>query len=286
MLTFMSRIQNSGIHPTAVISVDAQIAEGVCIGPYVVIGEEVEIGEGTLIGPHTVIEGPTVIGRNNEIIGQSTIGTIPQDLKYTGERSFLYIGDQNIIREFVTVNRGTEGGGGKTTILNGNLLMTGVHIAHDCHVGDGTILANSATLAGHVEVGDYSTIGAFSGVHQFCRVGAHAFIGGYSVLTRDALPFVRTVGHRNQAKIYGINGLGLKRRGFSTKRIEILKQSYRWLFNKGLILKDAIGKIREVGLENKDSRLLIEFIETAERGIVGEPGASSSEYSKARNNRR
>lgn len=282
----MSRIHNSEIHPTAVISADAQIAEGVCIGPYVVIGEEVEIGKGTLIGPHTVIEGPTVIGKNNQIIGQSTIGTIPQDLKYRGERSFLYIGDQNIIREFVTVNRGTEGGGGKTTISNGNLLMTGVHIAHDCHVGDGTILANSATLAGHVEVGDFSTIGAFSGVHQFCRVGANAFIGGYSVLTRDALPFVRTVGYRNQTKIYGINGLGLKRRGFSTKRIEMLKQSYRWLFNKGLILKDAIDKIRGVGLENKDTGLLLEFIETAERGFVGEPGASGSEYSKARNNRR
>ena len=277
----MSKLQSSEIHPTAVISADARIAEGVCIGPYSVVGEEVQIGEGTVIGPHTVIEGPTVIGENNHILGQSSIGTIPQDLKYRGERSFLYIGDQNIIREFVTVNRGTEGGGGKTTILNGNLLMTGVHIAHDCSVGVGTILANSATLAGHVEISDYCTIGAFSGVHQFCRVGTHAFVGGYSVLTRDALPFVRTVGYRNQSKIYGINRLGLKRKGFSSQRIEVLRQSYRWLFNKGLVIEEAIDRIREAGLENEDSSLLIHFIETAERGFVREAGASGGEDPKA-----
>ena len=280
----MSRLQSSKIHPTAVVSVDARIAEGVCIGPYAVIGGEVQIGEGTVIGPHTVIEGPTVIGENNNIIGQSAIGTVPQDLKYRGERSFLYIGDQNIIREFVTVNRGTDEGGGKTTILNGNLLMTGVHIAHDCYVGEGTILANSATLAGHVEISDYCTIGAFSGVHQFCRVGAYAFVGGYSVLTRDALPFIKTVGYRSQAKIYGINSFGLSRKSFSTQRIEILKQSYRWLFNRGLVLREAIGRIREAGLENEDSSLLIHFIERAERGFVGETEASSSEDPKVGTN--
>ena len=256
------------IHKTAIVSQGAEIGRGVRIGPYAVIGDDVAIGEDTIIGPHSVIEGPTSIGSKNRILGQSAIGTIPQDLKYQAEETFLSIGDENVIREFVTINRGTAGGGGRTIIGNRNLLMTGVHIAHDCSVGQGAILANSATLGGHVEVGDDSTVGAFTGVHQFCRVGCHAFVGGYSVLTRDALPFVKTVGDRGQAKIYGINSVGLRRKGFSSQRVETLKKAYRWLFQKGLTVKVAIGKIREKKLEAEDVVRLIHFIETTERGFV------------------
>ena len=281
----MSVRQEIEIHPTAMISSDAVIGPGVRIGPYAVIGVRVEIGEETEIGPHAVIEGPTSIGKHNRIIGQAAIGTIPQDLKYRGEETFAEIGDNTIIREFVTINRGTEGGGGKTTIGDRNLLMTGVHVAHDCHVGTGAILANSATLAGHVEIADYSTVGAFSGVHQFCRVGTHAFVGGYSVLTRDALPFVKTVGYRNQAAIYGINGLGLKRRDFSPADIKTLKQAYRWLFQKGLKINEAVEKIKEGALESNEVKTLIRFIETAEKGFVKNSGEGGGEDSKIGSNR-
>ena len=282
----MAKTKKNEIHPTAVISPDAEISNDVGIGPYSVISGEVRIGEGTTVGPHTTIEGPTVIGRNNCITGQSAIGTDPQDLKYRGEKSSLYIGDDNIIREYVTVNRGTKGGGSKTSILDGNLLMTGVHIAHDCSVGNGIILANSATLAGHVEVADFSIVGAFCGVHQFCRVGNYAFVGGYSVLTRDALPFIKTVGQRNKSRLYGINSLGLRRKGFTNSRINILKRAYRWFFNRGLTLRDAIVKIRKSGLDSEDVELLIRFIETAERGFVREIGGRDLENEKTRSNRR
>lgn len=264
----MGEKQGREIHETAIVSPDAEIGEGVEIGPYAVIGDRVTIGEGTLIGPHTVIEGPTDIGQGNRIFGQSAIGTDPQDLKYQGEETTLSIGDLNIIREFVTINRGTGGGGGKTTIGNMNLLMTGVHIAHDCHVGQRNILANAATLAGHVDVEDDATVGAFSGVHQECRVGVHAFVGGYSVLTRDALPFVKTVGYRNQAKIYGINSLGLRRKKFSAKRIKALKEAYRLIFQKGLKLQEAIEAVRSEDLETEDVNALIEFVESSKRGFV------------------
>ncbi len=256
------------IHETAIISQGATIGRGVRIGPYSVIGDNVTIGKDTTIGPHSVIEGPTSIGINNFILGQSAIGTIPQDLKYNAEETSLSIGDENVIREFVTINRGTAAGGERTIIGNHNLFMTGVHIAHDCCIGQGVILANSATLGGHVEVGDDSTVGAFTGVHQFCRVGCHAFVGGYSVLTRDALPFVKTVGDRGHAKIYGINSIGLERKGFSPQRVEILKKTYRWLFQKGLTIKAAIRKIREEKLEAEDVVTLIHFIENTERGFV------------------
>jgi len=264
----MSQAHPCQIHPTAMVSPEVELAEGVQIGPYAVIGERVVIGQGTWVGPHAVIEGPTVIGKNNRIKGQSAIGTPPQDLKYKGEETFLEIGDENTIREFVTINRGTAGGGRRTTIGSHNLLMTGVHVAHDCHIGQQTILANSATLAGHVEIGNFSTIGAFSGVHQFCRVGLHAFIGGYSVLTRDALPFVKTVGSRNQAGIYGINSVGLGRRGFSKERIKALNQAYRWLFRKGLSLSEARQNIEDGGPLTEDVAVLLDFIDTSDRGFV------------------
>ncbi len=264
----MGQSQTPEIHATAIISPGATVAEGVQIGPYSVIGDEVVISEGSVLGSHVVIEGPTVLGKRNQIIGPCAIGTIPQDLKFKGERTTLSIGDDNIIREFVTINRGTSGGGGETTIGDGNLLMTGVHVAHDCHVGHRTILANSATLAGHVDVQDDSTVGAFSGVHQECRVGVHAFIGGYSVITRDALPFVKTVGCRNQARIYGVNALGLERSDFSLERVEALTRAYRWLFKKGLKIQEAVEAIGKEGIQTEDVTALIEFVQSSSRGFV------------------
>ena len=269
--------QTVSIHPTAIISPHATVGEGVQVGPYSVIGDEVSIGEESVLGPHVVIEGPTVIGKRNHITGHCAIGTIPQDLKFKGERTTLTIGEDNTIREFVTINRGTSGGGGATILRDGNLLMTGVHIAHDCHVGDRTILANSATLAGHVEVQDDSTVGAFSGVHQECRVGIHAFVGGYSVITRDALPFVKTVGYRNQARIYGINTLGLERRNFSSERIESLSRAYRWLFKKGLKIQEAVEAIEEDGVQTEDVRTLIQFVQSSARGFIRNESPSIEE---------
>ncbi|MEE2822797.1 MAG: acyl-ACP--UDP-N-acetylglucosamine O-acyltransferase [Acidobacteriota bacterium] len=264
----MGHGQTLSIHTTAIVSPNAKVSKGVSIGPYSVIGDEVEIGEGCVLGSHVVIEGPTIVGKRNHFIGQCSIGTTPQDLKFKGEKTTLTIGDDNVIREFVTINRGTLGGGSKTTMGDGNLLMTGVHIAHDCHLGHRIILANSATLAGHVEVHDDSTVGAFSGVHQDCRVGVHAFIGGYSVITRDALPFVKTVGYRNQANIYGINSLGLERRGFSSLRIKSLTNAYRWLFKKGLTVEEAVSAIEKEDVRTKDVNILIDFIQSSTRGCI------------------
>lgn len=256
------------VHPTAIVAPGANLGDGVLIGPYTVIGPGVSIGEQTTVGPHCIIEGDTRIGRNNRISGQSSIGSAPQDLKYHGEPTWLEIGDDNTIREFVTINRGTVGGRSKTSIGSHNLLMTGVHVAHDCLVGDHVIMANAATLAGHVDIGDFSTVGAFTGVHQFCRVGLHAFIGGYSVITRDALPFVKTVGDRNDAKTFDINSMGLERRGFSRERIDALKKAYRILVRKGLKAKEAVAQIRSDGLETEDVAVLINFVECSERGFI------------------
>jgi len=256
------------IHATALVAPGAVLGEGVCVGPYTIIGPSVRIGEQTNIGPHCVIEGDTRIGRDNRISGQSSIGSAPQDLKYRGEPTWLEIGDDNTIREFVTINRGTVGGRGKTRIGSHNLLMTGVHVAHDCLVGDHVIMANAATLAGHVDIADFSTVGAFTGVHQFCRIGLHAFIGGYSVITRDALPFVKTVGDRNDAKTYDINSIGLERRGFTRERIDALKKAYRILVRKGIKVKQAVELVRVQGLETDDVAVLISFIETSERGFI------------------
>ena len=257
------------IHPTALVSAAAVIGRGVTIEAYCVIGDEVVIGDGTFVGPHTRIEGPTTIGKNNRFIGQASIGTPPQDLKYKGERTVLEIGDGNTVREFVTINRGTGEGLEKTVIGSNNLLMTGVHIAHDCIVGNHVIMANSATLAGHVLIEDHSNIGAFTPVHQFCRVGAHAFIGGCSVITRDALPFVKTVGARGEANIYGINTIGLERKGFSKERISALKVAYRTLFHsKSISMKERIARVREAGPLLPDVELLLDFTESSERGIT------------------
>ncbi len=256
------------IHPTAQVSSGAQLGRAVTVGPFAVIGDGVVIGEETSVGPHTVLEGPTYLGKRNRIVGQSAIGTDPQDLKYQGEETSLHIGDENIIREFVTINRGTAQGGGKTTIGSRNLFMTGVHVAHDCHLGNDGILANAATLAGHVEIANGATVGAFTGVHQFCRVGRHAFIGGYSVITRDAPPFIKTVGHRNQARTYGINGIGLSRKGFSEERILALRKAYRWIFRKDLTVPQARDRIVREELQTPDVESLLQFLGTSSRGFI------------------
>src|SRR5215210_3983798 len=213
------------IAESAVVSTDVVLAPDVVVGPYAIIGPHVTIGAGTVIGPHVRIEGPTAIGERNQFIGQSSIGTAPQDLKFKGEKTELRIGNDNVFREFVTVNRGTSGGGAITTIASHNYFMAYAHVAHDCHVGSNTVFANNATLAGHVDIGDFATIGAFSAVHQFCRVGDHGFIGGGSICTQDVLPFVKTVGNR-PAKTYGVNTIGLERKGFSKETVEALQRAY------------------------------------------------------------
>lgn len=257
------------IHPSAIVSPGAVIGKGVTIDAYSIIGNEVVIGDDTVLGPYSRIEGPTTIGKGNRFLGQCSIGTPPQDLKFKGERTTLEIGDNNLVREFVTMNRGTGEGLEKTVVGSNNLIMTGVHIAHDCIVGNNIIMANSATLAGHVLVEDFSNVGAFTPVHQFCRVGAHAFIGACSVITRDALPFVKTVGARGEANIYGINTIGLERKGFSKERISALKSAYRVLFHsKGLSMKERIEKVRLTDPLLPDVEILLDFIETSERGIT------------------
>ena len=255
------------IAETAVISSEAVLAHDVSVGAYAVIGPQVTIGAGTVIGPHTRIEGPVSIGERNQIIGQSSIGTPPQDLKFKGERTELRIGNDNVIREFVTINRGTTGGGGITTIGSNNFFMAYSHVAHDCHIGSNTVFANNATLAGHVEVGDFSTIGAFSAVHQFCRVGDHAFIGGGSICTQDVLPFVKTVGNR-PAQTYGVNTIGLERKGFPKETIEALQRAYRLLVRSKLKLADALARIESELGYHSEVRYLVEFVRESKRGII------------------
>ncbi len=252
------------IDPTAIVHPGARIGEGTTIGPHAVIGEHVSIGRNCRIGASTVIGGWTEIGDGNEIFPLASIGLIPQDMKFHGERTRLVIGDRNVIREFVTIHRGTAGGGGITRIGNQNLFMAYTHIAHDCQVGDEIIFANAATLAGHVLVEDHATIGAFSGVHQFCRVGRHAFIGGYSVVTKDALPYAKTVG--NRARIYGLNTIGLVRRKFSQDSIAKLRRAYRYLLRSNT--SHALTQIeRDQTLRCDEVDYVLDFIKTSKRGV-------------------
>lgn len=255
------------IDATAIVSSDASLSEDVSVGPYSIIGPQVTIGKGTVIGPFTRIEGPTTIGERNRFFGQASIGTEPQDLKFRGEKTGLRIGNGNTFREFVTINRGTAGGGGLTEIGSDNFFMTSSHVAHDCHVGSHTIFANAATLAGHVEIADHSTIGAFAAVHQFCRVGEHAFIGGFTVATQDVLPFVKTVGSR-PAKTYGINSVGLSRNGIPADTIEALQKAYRILTRSHLLLQDALARIEAELANYPECRYMVEFARNAKRGII------------------
>ena len=265
--TFAARASRGPIvHETAVIHPNAVVGNGTIVGPFAMIGEHVRIGERCKIGASAVIDGWTTIGDENEIFPFASIGLQPQDLKYAGEPTRLDVGNNNVFREFVTIHRGTAGGGGVTSIGHHNLFMAYAHVAHDCHVGDGTIFGNAATLGGHVTVEDFVTISAYSGVHQFCRLGKFAFIGGYTVVTRDALPYAKTVG--NRARIYGLNSIGLERRGFSRELLTKLRKAYRQLIRHNtsraieLIQKDPTLAVPEV-------QYLVDFIRTAaKRGVI------------------
>ena len=254
------------VDPTARVAPGAALGPGVRIGPYCVVGPHVTLGAGTALESHVILDGHTVLGSGNRLFPFSSVGLIPQDLKYRGEPSRLEIGDRNVVREFVTIHLGTAGGGGVTRIGCDNLLMAYAHVAHDCRIGDRTILANAATLAGHVEVGDYATIGAFSGVHQFCRVGVHAFVGGYTVATKDVLPYSKTVG--NRACIYGVNTLGLQRRGFTRETIAAIRQAYRLLLQSRLNATDALARLEAEGPHTPETRRLVEFIRCSSRGVI------------------
>jgi UDP-N-acetylglucosamine acyltransferase len=254
------------VDPTARVASGADLAPGVKVGPYCIVGPGVKIGRGSVLDSHVVMEGDTRIGERNHFFPFSSIGLAPQDLKYHGERSRLEIGDRNSFREFVTVHRGTEGGGGVTRIGSDNLFMTEVHVAHDSQVGDHTIFSNAATLAGHVEVQDWATISAFSGIHQFCRVGTHAFVGGYSVVTKDVLPYSKTVG--NRARIFGINTVGLARRGFTREQIGAIREAYRVLLQSRLNASEAVARLESQGSATPEVRTIVDFIKTSARGVI------------------
>ena len=254
------------IHPTAIIHPDARLAEGVSVGAYSVIGAQVEIGAGTRIGPQVVIEGHTRIGRDNEIFQFCSIGAAPQDKKYDEEPTRLEIGDRNTIREYCSFNVGTAQDAGVSRVGNDNWIMAYVHVAHDCQVGDHTIFANNATLAGHVHVGDWAILGGFTGVHQFVRVGAHAFCGVGTVLLQDLPPYVTVSG--NPAKPHGINSEGLKRRGYSSDDLRAIKRAYRLLYREGRSLEDARTAIAEAAGECAALGPLSDFIAVSNRGIV------------------
>ncbi len=252
------------VDASAIVHQDAVLGAGTVVGPHAVIGEHVRIGRDCRIGASSVVEGPTEIGDGNEIFPFVSIGLIPQDLKYHGEPTRLVVGDRNVFREFVTIHRGTAGGGGVTEIGDHNVFMAYAHVAHDCHVGHHTIFGNAATLGGHVIVEDYATISAFSGVHQFCRVGKHAFIGGFSVITKDALPFAKTVG--NRARIYGLNTIGLMRRKFSADSIAKLRRAYRHLLHSNT--SRALAQIeRDPTLACDEVQYVVDFIRTSSRGV-------------------
>ena len=255
------------VHPTAIVSDDAKLAADVEVGAYALIGAAVTIGAGCTVGPYTRVEGPAVIGERNQFYGHVSIGGPPQDLKYKGERTALKIGDDNLFREFVTINRGTSGGGGITTIGSHNFFMAYSHVAHDCHVGSHTVFANCATLAGHVEVGDFATIGAFSAVHQFCRVGEHAFVGGGTMCTQDVLPYAKTVSPRDNQS-FGINTIGLERKGMSKESIEALQRAYRILVRSHLKLDDALRKIEAELGGVPEARYLVDFVRASKRGFI------------------
>jgi len=260
----------ASVHATAIIDPGAELAASVSVGPYAVIGAGVTVGEGTSIGAHCVIEGPTTIGRDNRIFSHAALGGAPQDMKYRGEPTQLVIGDRNTIREFCTLNRGTAQDTGITRVGDDNWIMAYVHIAHDVQVGHRTILANNATLAGHVHVGDWVIVGGLSGVHQFCKIGAHAMTGFQSHVSQDVPPFMMVSGH--PLAEHGFNIEGLRRRGFSRERIALVKQMHRLLYRSGLTLEQARGAIAALAgsVEGGDGdvRLLLDFLAAAKRGIV------------------
>ena len=256
----------AGIDPRAAVDERASLGKDVEIGPFCVVGPEVKLGDRCRLMSHDVVEGPTTIGAETVIWPFSSIGGAPQDLKYAGEPTRLEIGARNVIRETVTLNRGTTGGGGVTRIGDDNLLMAYTHVGHDSRIGDDNILANGATLAGHVEIGNHATVGAYSGIHQFCRIADFAFIGGCSVLTQDALPWVTTVG--NRAKAYGLNLVGLRRRGYPTETIQALKRTYATLFRSKLRLSEALDAAEKDAGDFAEVRYFLDFVRSSKRGVT------------------
>jgi UDP-N-acetylglucosamine acyltransferase len=253
------------VHPTAVVMAGAQIGAGTSVGANAVVGGRVKLGRDCRVGASAVIDGWTEIGDGTEVFPFASIGQIPQDLKFKGEETRLAIGKRNIFREFVTIHRGTRGGGGLTEIGDSNVFMAYAHVAHDCHIGNDTIIGHAATLGGHVCVEDFAIVSAGSGVHQFCRVGQHAFIGGYSVVTKDALPYAKSVG--NRARIYGLNTIGLIRRGFSQEVVGKLKRAYRYLLQSKLNTSRALKVIeQDKSLACSEVQYLVEFIRSSQRG--------------------
>jgi len=254
------------IHSTAVVSPEAEIGDDVTVGPYCRIGPRVKIGKRCRFESHIVVEGPTQIGDDNHFYPFGTIGLQPQDLKFKGEETFLTVGNHNVFREYVNVHRGTKGGGGHTRIGNHNYLMAYAHIGHDSVLGNHIILANAATLAGHVIIEDHATVGAFSGVHQFCRVGTHGYVGGYSVVTKDVLPYSKTVSERD-THAYGPNILGLERKGFSSDQIRNIKAAFRLLLQSKLNTTQAVEAIK-AKLKSPEVQVIVDFIETTDRGVI------------------
>ena len=254
------------IHPSAIIHTGAKLGDGVSVGAYSIIDENVEIGDNTWIGPHVVVSGHTRIGCDNRIFQFSSIGGAPQDKKYAGEPTRLEIGDRNTIREFCTFNLNTMQDGGVTRIGNDNWIMAYVHIAHDCQVGNRTIFANNAQLAGHVHVDDWAILGGYTGVHQFCRVGAHTMTAIATVVVQDIPPYVMAAG--NSASPYGINAEGLKRRGFSPDSLLVLKRAYRTLYKSGLMLDEARAKLEEDVKTHPEIQPILDFLAVSKRGII------------------
>ena len=254
------------IDPRAVISPQAQIAAGVEIGPFTVIGPDVVIGAGTWIGPHAVINGPTRIGTDNKIFQFASLGDAPQDKKYKGEPTLLEIGDRNVFRESVTVNRGTPHDRGVTQIGNDNLLMAYAHVAHDCRLGDQIVMANCATLGGHVEIGDWVTMGGLSAVHQYTKIGAHSFIAHNAAVTRDVPPYILAVGR--PAVPHSVNSIGLQRRGFTAEQIRNIRRAYRLLYRSGLKLNTALEELDKAAVTQAEIRPFVDFIKRSERSIV------------------
>lgn len=256
----------SFIHETAIVPSAARIGKDCHVGPYCIVGENVSLADSVRLESHVVVDGRTAIGDGTHVFPFASIGLAPQDLKYGGEPTSVEIGKRNQIREFVTIHRGTSGGGGLTKIGDDNLLMAQSHVAHDCQLGSGIIMANAATLAGHVEIADRASIGAYSGVHQFCRVGFEAFVGGYSVVVKDAPPFAIIQG--NHAKCYGLNRVGVKRRGYSPETIKNLSHAFHLLLSAKLNTTQAVEKIEEEIHGCPEVDILVDFIKASKRGIV------------------
>lgn len=256
------------IDPRAIIGKGAKIAANVKIGPYTIIGEKVEIGENTWIGPHVVIDGNTKIGSNNKIFQFASVGAVPQHMKYAGEDTLTEIGDDNVIREFCTIHRGTAQGRGVTKIGSKNFFMNYVHIAHDCVIGNETIFTNNASLAGHVVIGNYVNLGGFAKVLQFCTLGDYSFIAGATDIVKDVPPYVLVAGYYDNVKVYGLNVIGLKRRGFNEETLKFLDQAYDIIYRKNLTTQQAIPELEQLALQCKEVQLFIDMLKNTKRGIV------------------